>query len=187
MSDYLKKEGDEIAECLKDGKTGPTRAASRVMRLAIDWEVKYRKQVGGIACTTWLRRRLGRGVNLTFFEKRHLAAEHFGGQRGRALFMDHSALLWAYSVFKAGDEDVKVKDDKVKDDKQKQKAATNRKAFDAGLDARWLENVKQPLSLAQTKLVFEKVVGKAPTRAKAACLNCVALQAEVDRLRALVK
>ncbi|MDC6668401.1 hypothetical protein OEZ84_27090, partial [Leclercia adecarboxylata] len=82
----LKDLAQSLAHTLKDSKIGPTIASATVVKIAADWEGKWRDKCSGASCETWLRSFLNPKTTIRYFERRHAAAERFG-RTSRALYM----------------------------------------------------------------------------------------------------
>ena len=157
----LKEIAHSLAHTLKDSKIGPTIASATVVKIVGEWETKWREKCNGASCETWLRSFLNPKTTIRYFERRHAAAERFG-RTSRALYMTHDALIWL--------------DPKLPMDKQD--------FFLKALGDAWATKYnKQPLNIAETRLVYSKVLGEPPC-AKRTCPNCPKLQAQIDALKA---
>lgn len=159
----LKELAQSLAHTLKDSKIGPTIAAATVVKIAAEWEAKWRAKCDGASCETWLRSFLNPKTTIRYFERRHAAAERFG-RTSRALYMTHDALVWL--------------DPKLPADKQE-------KYLEALSNAWATRYNKQPLNIAEVRLVYSKALGKPPTE-KRECANCAKLREEIKTLRAIV-
>ena len=157
----LKDLAHSLAHTLKDSKIGPTIASATVVKIAAEWEAKWREKCSGASCETWLRSFLNPKTTIRYFERRHAAAERFG-RTSRALYMTHDALIWL--------------DPKLPAAKQEQ--------FLKALSDAWATKYnKQPLNTAEVRLVYVKTLGKPPTE-KRECANCAELRAELEALKA---
>ena len=142
-------------------KPEEVRASAIVVKIAAEWEPKWRDKCNGASCETWLRSFLNPKTTIRYFERRHAAAERFG-RTSRALYMTHDALIWL--------------DPKLPVAKQEQ--------FLKALSDAWATKYnKQPLNTAEVRLVYVKTLGKPPTE-KRECANCAELRAELEVLRA---
>ena len=158
----LKELAQSLAKDLKDSKIGPTIASATVVKIAADWEVKWRDKCSGASCETWLRSFLNPKTTIRYFERRHSAAERFG-RTSRALYMTHDALVWL--------------DPKLPKDSQE--------VFLKALSDAWATKYnKQPLNIAEVRLVYAKTLGKPPTE-KRECPTCAELRKEIETLKAI--
>ena len=71
----LKDLAHSLAHTLKDSKIGPTIASATVVKIAAEWEPKWREKCSGASCETWLRSFLNPKTTIRYFERRHAAAE----------------------------------------------------------------------------------------------------------------
>ena len=84
-----------IKKLLADGATGPLRAAEGVITLAAEWETKFRV-VDELDedFQTFLRRTLGRGRTVRWFQVRKDAVDAFGLRD--ACLLHHDAAVWLH-------------------------------------------------------------------------------------------
>jgi len=76
---------------LRSADTGPLVIAEDVLQIAGEWE-RYRVEARGLDCTSWLRKELGRGRSLAFFERRAHAVKVLGEACRRVLH--HDVAVW---------------------------------------------------------------------------------------------
>ena len=71
--------------------TGPLVIAAEVVRFSNEWNV-YSDEAGGGSCTSWLRKTLGNGRGLAYFEVRDRAVKKLGESVRRTLH--HNVAVW---------------------------------------------------------------------------------------------
>jgi hypothetical protein len=100
-AENLERVGRRLRDVLGNAATGPLVASSDVMRLADEWEDRWKAEAGGIDCTTWLRKTLGAGRSLGWFERRHRAVASLGEAIRRTIH--HDVAVWLVQTFPESD------------------------------------------------------------------------------------
>ncbi len=154
----LKEFSKKLRETMAMVDTGPLIMAAEVIQLAKDWD-QYQEEAGGISVSQYLTGELGsKKKGLDYFNRRQLAVNALGEDIRRT--MHHEvAITVAQTV--------------PKDLHEKAKAA---------LTEAYIKNRSCPLSPAQAQPIINKILGRNPMH-RVGCQKCVALQAEIDKLR----
>lgn len=142
--------GARLRKAMSNAATGPLLVAAEVMAISEDWD-SYEAEAEGLSCSAWLRKFLGRGHNLAFFEVRARAVEILGEDVRR--WMHHDAAKWCANIV----------------------PVAHRSTVKAALYAAHKEAGATILSEAQTRPIVMRIIGRGHVRAKT-CTRCQILE-----------
>lgn len=147
---------NKLSECAKrwrqsltDAATGPLIVAKEIVELCQHWE-RHQEDAGGLTASAFLRRELGGGRDLAFFNRRVQAIAKLGEDIRR--FMHHDVAVWVANNFE-GEDLLKVK--------RAIFFATKRSA---------------PLSLAQSRAIAFKITNQHTEKKPRVCASCEELK-----------
>lgn len=134
--------------------TGPLAIAADVVRLADEWK-EHEAEAGGVSCTTWLRKTLGKGRSLAWFETRARAVESLGESVRRTLH--HEVAVWLVN---------------------NAPQPTWKAVVEALMFAR-KRNGGNALTLAQAKPIARQIIGIAASPRRVSCMRCQRLEKQL--------
>ena len=135
--------------------TGPLIIAADVVQLAGEWD-DYKREASGLSCTAWLRKTLGRGRGLAWFETRARAVEKLGESVRRTLH--HEVAVWTVN---------------------NAPPPTWKAIVEALMFAR-KKNGGNALTLVQAKPIARQILGINASPRRVSCMRCAKLE---ERLR----
>lgn len=89
----LAQRADRLRRAQRASSTGPLLVAEEVVEIDAHWERLYRAEAGGVECTTWCRKALGK--SLDYYLRRAHAVSVLGEAVRRTV--DHEVAVWLVS------------------------------------------------------------------------------------------
>lgn len=150
-----------VRKVMGDAVCGPLVVAADVVALSSSWEA-YRPEVGDIPINDYLRRNLGNGKTVGYFQKRANAVKALGEHIRRS--WHHESAVWVFQNFTGA---------------EREKART-------AVDREWAARNKVPLTPSETVRVVDAALGAARVPRHKSCAKCDAYRKRIAELEAML-